>query len=189
MLDQTKLSEFKRLTYVTQTNDQATVKVKKTLNYYVSYEYRHYLIDQLVKEFLPEESKMVADYYMTKEQILEMHKAGMIIGSHTVNHPVLSRLNKEKQEFEIHSSFNYLEKIVTRFHHKTFCYPYGGFHSFNQETENILSDINCQYAFNVEQRDIEPQDLLKRPQALPRYDCNQFKFGQVRKAGKPNYIA
>ena len=33
-----------------------------------------------------------------------MHNAGMIIGSHTVNHPVMSRLNNQEQEFQIKKS-------------------------------------------------------------------------------------
>ena len=31
-----------------------------------------------------------------------------------------------------------------------------------------------------ELRHIESSDLLNKPQALPRYDCNQFKYGQVK---------
>ena len=110
-----------------------------------------------------------------------MHDEGMIIGSHTVNHPVMSRLNKEDQENQIINSFDYLKETIESFHHKTFCYPYGGFHSFTKKTEEILFNQECLYSFNVEQRDIEESDLKNRPQALPRYDCNQFKYGQVRK--------
>ena len=109
-----------------------------------------------------------------------MHNEGMIIGSHTVSHPVMSTLSDQEQEFEITKSFDFLKSIIKNFDFKTFCYPYGGFHSFNNKTINILENQNCLFSFNVEQRDIESSDLLNKPHALPRYDCNQFKYGQVK---------
>jgi len=180
LFDQSKLEEFKEFTYKTQENDKFTLLVKRILNYFVAYEHRSKLIDELMSKFIPNEKDLLKNYYLTDAQILEMHKEGMVIGSHTVNHPVMSRLSYEEQVFQIHNSFDYLQKIVKKFHQKTFCYPYGGFHSFNDKTEEILLNSNCLYSFNVDQRDIEVSDLQKRPQALPRYDCNQFRYGQVR---------
>jgi len=118
---------------------------------------------------------------MTTEEIKTMHDGGMIIGSHTINHPVMARLSLQKQEYQIVKSFEFLEKIKASLPSlRTFCYPYGGFHSFTDETEKLLTDNQCVFSFNVEQRDINADDIAKRPQALPRYDCNQFKYGQVR---------
>lgn len=187
LLDQSKLKEFEEFTYRTQENDQHTLFVKRMLNYFIAYEHRGNLMDQLMSQFIPNEKELLKTYYLTDAQMLEMHEAGMIIGSHTVNHPVMSRLSHQEQEFQIEKSFDYLQQILKQFTHKTFCYPYGGFHSFNDETEAILNKQNCLYSFNVEQRDIETADLLKRPQALPRYDCNQFKFGQVRTTKSTTY--
>jgi peptidoglycan/xylan/chitin deacetylase (PgdA/CDA1 family) len=180
LFDHSKLKEFKEQTYKTQENDQYTLLVKRILNYYISYEYREQVMNYLMENFIPNEIDILKDFYLTEHQIFEMHKNKMIIGSHTINHPVMSRLNFEDQSIQIIDSFNFLEKIVGKLYHKTFCYPYGGFHSFTDETEKILNQENCLYSFNVEHRDIEEKDLKFRPQALPRYDCNQFPFGQVR---------
>ena len=181
LFDKSKIDEFKKFTYKTQENDRYTLLVKQILNYFIAYEYREGLINKLMEEFIPNEKEISKSFYLTPSQIKEMHNAGMIIGSHSVNHPVMSRLNENEQEFQIVESFNYLEEIVKKFHHKTFCYPYGGFHSFTNETEKLLKKKGCMYSFNVEHRDIEKDDFTKKSQALPRYDCNQFKFGQVRK--------
>ena len=62
-----------------------------------------------MKKFVPNEKEILQSYYLTKKQIIEMHNAGMIIGSHTVNHPVMSRLNFQEQEFQIKKSFDFLE--------------------------------------------------------------------------------
>lgn len=55
----------------------------------------------------------------------------------------------------------------------------GGFHTFSPLTESILSKENVKFAFNVESRDIDLNDLQSRPQTLPRYDCNEFAFGKA----------
>ena len=181
LLDQSKLKEFRVLTYKTQENDQYTLLVKRIINYFISYENREKVMNHLMEEFIPNEKEILESYYLTEDQILEMHENNMIIGSHTINHQVMSRLNFEEQSIQVKKSFAFLESIIGKFHHKTFCYPYGGFHSFTDDTEKILSEENCLYSFNVEQRDIENTDLQSRPQALPRYDCNQFPFGQIRR--------
>lgn len=180
-LDKTKIEEFSTLTYTSQQNDGDVLMVKRLLNYFISYEYREQIVDELMQHFVPNEEELIASFYMNPSQIKEMHDSGMIIGSHTVSHPVMSRLHYDAQAMQISESFKYLENIVGDFHHKTFCYPYGGFHSFTDSTERLLSDNGCLYSFNVENRDIGFEDLINRPQALPRYDCNHFKYGQVRK--------
>jgi len=179
--DHTKKDDFERLTYSTQINDNYTLLVKRILNYFISYDFREEILDQLIAHFIPNHQDIFHSYYMTTEEIKTMHDGGMIIGSHTINHPVMARLSLQKQEYQIVKSFEFLEKIKASLPSlRTFCYPYGGFHSFTDETEKLLTDNQCVFSFNVEQRDINADDIAKRPQALPRYDCNQFKYGQVR---------
>jgi len=180
MLDKAKIDEFKQFTYNSQINDEYTLIVKRMTNYFIDYKYRNKVMDDLMLYFFPNESELMNSFYLNKSQIKEMHDENMIIGSHTVSHPVMSRLNELNQKKEIKESFDLLENITNNLLHKTFCYPYGGFHSFNETTEKLLNDNNCKYSFNVEHRDIDLNDLIKRPQALPRYDCNHFKYGQVR---------
>lgn len=171
---------FFDLTYLNQSNNDSTNSVKRILNYFISYSYRERIIDQLSEELLPKKYE-VEDYYMTTQELTSLADAGMIIGSHTVNHPVLSKLNLSNQKTEITESFQFLENSGLIREMKTFCYPYGGFHTFTSETEDILSQENCDFSFNVESRDISKADLTTRKQALPRYDCNELKHGQVRK--------
>ena len=108
MFDESRIDEFKSKTYLTQKNDDYSLIFKRILNYYISYEYREKVLDKLMKKFVPNEKEILQSYYLTKKQIIEMHNAGMIIGSHTVNHPVMSRLNFQEQEFQIKKSFDHL---------------------------------------------------------------------------------
>lgn len=178
--DSNHIDEFRKLTYQTQDNDNYTLLVKRTLNYFIDYKYKALVLDGLMDYFLDDRAKEEEQFYLNKDQLLEMEEQGMMIGSHTETHPVLSRLSKKEQFREINNSFLYLERIGLRMPTKTFCYPYGGFHSFNSDTEDILNQIGVDFSFNVEQRDINSSDLAERKQALPRYDCDQFEHGQVR---------
>jgi peptidoglycan/xylan/chitin deacetylase (PgdA/CDA1 family) len=137
-------------------------------------------LDHLIRIGILEEDWEVwsRGFYMTADSILCLHREGHIIGSHSVSHRVMSKLSAEVQSQEIRESVMTLATI-TGAKPITFCYPYGGFHSFTDETEELLREAGIRFSFNVEQRDIQPFDLINRPHALPRYDCNQFPFGEV----------
>jgi len=178
MLSHAHVEDFHRLTYVLQDNDDATNLFKRTMNYFISYEHREPILDRLMVRVLDgvDESGLKARFYLSRDQIKAMHGAGMMIGSHAVNHPVMSKLDDAGQEREISWSFGALEGLVGE-RTRTFCYPYGGFHTFTATTERLLADHGARFSFNVEARDISDQDLSHRPQALPRYDCNHFPYG------------
>jgi peptidoglycan/xylan/chitin deacetylase (PgdA/CDA1 family) len=180
MLSHEHIQEFHTQTYSRQQNDANTNYVKRLLNYFIDYKYREQVIDQLMELFFPNEASLIKDFYMTPTEIREMQGNGMLIGSHSANHPVMSKLTSDQQAAEIFESFSVIEAMTGPLEVRTFCYPYGGFHSFSPGTETLLEAHNCRFAFNVESRDITSTDLHDRPQALPRYDCNQFPYGSYR---------
>ena len=127
-----------------------------------------------MEHHFPDEYDVASDYYMNTLELKEIYEAGMVLGSHSVNHYVMSKLSYSEQELEIRKSFEFIEGIVGTSTLRTFCYPYGGNHSFNEDTVQILSKLDCNFSFNVEPRDINSDDLKNHPQALPRYYCNFF---------------
>ena len=173
-----KISEFKTITYTKQNNEIATKEFKKLFNYYIKYAFREQVLDEIVKEFSSDD-EIFMELYMSESNLAEMHKENMIIGSHSKSHFVFSKLDKDAQNSEIKDSFCFLENLLGGFKVKTFCYPYGGFHTFTNLTEDILRKESVKFAFNVESRDIDLNDLQSRPLALPRYDCNEFAFGKA----------
>jgi len=178
MVPDERIDEFHEETYTRQDNAESTTLVKRILNYYVSYEYREALIDELVAA-LPAAEVSVADLYMDENQLRALQEAGMVVGSHSISHRVFSKLSPDDQRTEISDSFAYLSDVLGGLSVNTFCYPYGGFHTFTDETRRILADVGCQFSFNVESRDIKLEDVRDALQALPRYDCNEFKHGGV----------
>jgi peptidoglycan/xylan/chitin deacetylase (PgdA/CDA1 family) len=179
-LSHAHVHEFRTQTYKRQKNDDYVNAVKRTLNYYISYEYRQSAIDRLMAGFGLDETAEARAFYMSEPALRSLHEAGMIVGSHTVSHPVMSKLGRAQQEAEIRGSFEYLEGVTGGLKVRTFCYPYGGYHTFTAETEALLDEHGCRFAFNVEPRDIDGEFLAGRRQALPRYDCNAFPFGACR---------
>lgn len=181
MLSHNNVSAFKEATYQLQDNDDYTNLVKRTLNYYIDYEYRKQVIDALIEQFFEETlSQLFSKFYMSEDELKMMNEAGMLLGSHTMNHPVMSKLSLVKQKEEIINSFSFLESVVGALPVKTFCYPYGGFHTFTDETRELLNKEDVSFSFNVEERDISFEDLTQHRQALPRFDCNQFPHGSCR---------
>lgn len=180
MLSHEHIDEFHKLTYTKQTNDSSTEYVKRMLNYFIDYRYRAEVIDQLMSDFYPDEEALIDEYYMSPQELKCMISEGMTIGSHTVSHPVMSKLEPQEQNNEIKTSFENLEAMIGPLNTRTFCYPYGGFHTFTTETESLLHQHNVRFSFNVESRDIAASDLRSRSQALPRYDCNEFPHGSCR---------
>jgi peptidoglycan/xylan/chitin deacetylase (PgdA/CDA1 family) len=176
MLGDAHVREFQQATYDNQENDEATTTFKRTLNYLISYRYRQGILDRLFAEEFGDSEYGVDDFYLTTDQIREMHAGGMIIGSHGASHHVFSKLPVAVQREEISRSMDYLSNIVgTRV--TTFCYPYGGRHTFTRDTVALLEDAGSLFCFNVNPRDVTSDDLINAPQTLPRYDCNMFPHG------------
>lgn len=174
---------FQKETYGLQIDGEYSKLVKRILNYYIDYRFREQIIDELVQELDLNEFCQVEQFYLTHAQMQEMAQGGMLIGSHTVNHPVMSKLSKTEQIVEIKQSFDYLSPYIDP-KWKTFCYPYGGKHSYTDETIEILHQENCLFSFDVNSTDITLNDIEQSIQTLPRYDCNEFPYGQVRRLQK-----
>jgi peptidoglycan/xylan/chitin deacetylase (PgdA/CDA1 family) len=175
MIDADERERFREYTYTTQEESAAT-RVKRILNYFLSYEHRSTVLDSLESK-LPDAACSVPDLYLTTEQLESLHEADMTVGSHSVTHRLLSKLDAETQMEEIESSFQHLETVLGTLDPKTFCYPYGGKRTYTEDTLRALEDIGCEWAFSVEPRDITTKDLRSEPQQLPRYDCNEFPHG------------
>lgn len=178
MLVPSQVRVFRKLTYRGQDDDTNTKLVKQTLNYYIDRAYREEVLDRAWAA-LGGDLPQAADWYVPLPWLRAFVDAGMLLGSHSVSHSVLANLSPEEQAREIEESFAFLEERVGTLPVRTFCYPYGGFHTFTSETERLLTAAGCRFSFNVEYRDITIIDLRTRPQALPRYDCNRFPHGRA----------
>ena len=160
-------------------DDAATTEVRTLLNYLLRPERRSALLDR-VEAALGFGGGDVDDWYASTAELASMAAAGMILGSHSVTHRPMAQLSPDQQRDEVRISFDWLESRFSLDHPRTFCYPYGGFHTFTQETEAMLDGEGVRWSFNVEPRLVDAHDLLDRPQALPRFDCCDLPHGRAR---------
>jgi peptidoglycan/xylan/chitin deacetylase (PgdA/CDA1 family) len=157
--------------YKRQDDDSYKKRFKKIMNYYGNISLKQKILNFLLKKF--EINTKSKDFYLNKKEIKHLSSLGMIIGSHSESHTLLSRLNYKNQFLEINNSKNYLEKIINK-KIDTFCYPYGGKISYNNKTLNVLKKTKFKLAYTVDNKDFSAKDIMNKPYELPRYDCNLF---------------
>lgn len=73
---------------------------------------------------LCEVTELPRDLMMRSDQVIEMHQAGMEIGAHTVNHPILTSIKPPEAEFEITEGRRRLESLIDA-PVESFAYPNG----------------------------------------------------------------
>lgn len=79
---------------------------------------------------------------MSKDEMLEMHKSGLVeFGGHTLHHPKLDTLTEEEQKYEIEENKIYLEKTLGEKLY-SFAYPYG---IFNETSKKIVKELGFNY--------------------------------------------
>jgi peptidoglycan/xylan/chitin deacetylase (PgdA/CDA1 family) len=81
-------------------------------------------IDQLRDELEVQAFAGAADIMLTWSQVKEMHRQGIAFGSHTVTHPILSKVPLERAKWEIVESKQTLENVLQT-EVNTFAYPNG----------------------------------------------------------------
>jgi len=80
--------------------------------------------------------------HLTHNQIIDLHKSGWEIGSHSKNHPYLPALPEQKIKDEIRGSKEFIEDIIQD-RVISFCYPYG---RYNQQIIKVVKDAGYIYA-------------------------------------------
>lgn len=88
--------------------------------------------------FINEEGKpgLKGKRHLTWEQVKSLQKEGITFGSHTLNHPQLRGLSRQRAEYEIKRSKEIMEKkLATQI--DLFCYPYS-FPSHDREFTSFL---------------------------------------------------
>lgn len=106
-----------------------------------------------------------AKEWMTWDMVRNMRKAGMFIGGHTVNHPVLSTLSRFEQEREIVGCASAIEQQLGE-PMSLFSYPRGKLGAFNEDTRAALYEARVQYAFSY-------YGGMNRPESLDPYDIRR----------------
>jgi peptidoglycan/xylan/chitin deacetylase (PgdA/CDA1 family) len=85
--------------------------------------------------------------WLTWDMVAEMRAGGMVIGGHSVHHPILSTLSRFDQELEISGCAAAIEQHLGE-PMEYFSYPRGKPDAFNEETREVLLQNGVKYAFS-----------------------------------------
>ena len=156
-------------------------QIKKTkIKIYLNYSLRKNkkIIDKLFNHFFNKkmQKKIFKEFYLTRSQIKEIYKSGMIIGAHSYSHKMLSYLNYNEQKLEIQKNISHLSKLLKE-KITFFATPYGGKFSFNKNTIKILKKQKIKYIFDVNNKSFNNNILIKK--LISRFNCNKFQYGQI----------
>lgn len=117
------------------------------------------------------------DLMMTTEQVKEMRHAGMLIGAHTVSHPILAKLGVAGARREISESKQTLERVLGE-EISLFAYPNGKPDSdFQIKDSDIVRDLGFKMAvttaWGVADKD---SDMMHLPRFTP-WGRTKISFG------------
>lgn len=117
------------------------------------------------------------DLMMTSAQVRELRAAGMVVGAHTVSHPILARLDRESAHAEIAASKEALEAILSE-KVSIFAYPNGKLETdYRREHVDLVSALGFEAAvatnWGAASRGCDPFQL---PRFTP-WDKGALKFG------------
>ena len=177
LFDDKLVDKYNNKIYLEYKSDTFSQTFKSYLNYFIKPKFKKVVINKIFREvFGDNENKICKNFYLSEKQIKKMVDHDMIIGSHSVSHNIMSELSLNNFKKEIDNSFKYINQFSKL---RTFSYPYGGYHSFNKKIENHLDKNKVSFSVNVESRDIKKNDFTKYKQRIPRYDCNEFVYGNI----------
>ena len=161
--------------YRMQENLNGVHELKFVLNYCSPSGLRGDLLDYLANKIGVKWN--ASDFYLSKQQLIEMQDEGMIFGSHTHSHPMMSTLSFDQQITEIKKSKDILGEILG-IKVELYCHTYGGKLSYNVDTSEALKQNGIKFAFDVNAREVTNEDLEENELFIPRFDCNMFPHGK-----------
>jgi peptidoglycan/xylan/chitin deacetylase (PgdA/CDA1 family) len=110
------------------------------------------------------------------DDVRAMSREGIDFGSHTVSHPILSRVDRARAERELRASKAEIEERVGR-PVRGFAYPNGTAADFLPETKEILRDAGYAYAVTtIAGTNEAATDAFELKRATP-WDDDVFAFG------------
>jgi len=151
----------------------------------MSAEHRQQLLDDLARQCHVELPKQPIHPYtsLSWTQLNEMYRQGLDVGSHTVSHPLLSRLTKEQIHDELESSALKIKQRMG-FMPKGLCYPNGRLEDVNSAVINTAMDVGYDYgllAVNDVQQDDESMAHFRIGRIAAAHDLIDFKWRLLRR--------
>ena len=150
--------------------DEDARAVKRLVIQELPFEEAERILDELFGRIVGDADAFARRLYLRHAMVREMADAGMTFGYHTRSHRMLARLSVEDQERELRDGVAWIRALTDQ-PTVSFCYPWGGPHTYTQETLRILRESGYSVAFNTVRRHLRLDDPLFE---LPRVDTRDL---------------
>lgn len=165
---------FNKLAVANRFDPKEVIFVKRLLQVELDERLRNRMTDILFEKIVGvPEHVFSRELYMSVDQIRCMADCGMHIGSHGYDHYWLGVLPKEKQEFEIRKSIEFIASVGGDINNWSICYPYG---DYNEDTISLLKETGCKLGLTtvVGLADWQRGGVDDAVYKLPRLDTNDL---------------
>lgn len=164
---------FNKLAVANRFDSKEVIFVKRLLQVELDERLRKIITDDIFQKVVGMDEAMFSrELYMSMDQIKCMVDNGMHFGSHGYDHYWLNSLTKEKQEFEIKKSIEFIKEVGGDINNWTICYPYG---AHDDKTIEILKENGCKLGMTTI---VDTADLSNKEDGviykLPRLDTNDL---------------
>jgi peptidoglycan/xylan/chitin deacetylase (PgdA/CDA1 family) len=148
----------------------ATAKFKYLLSYILPDNIKLEFIDDIFNTIVDSERDFVKYWYMSADQIKEIHESFGSIGSHAWSHKPLSKLSFDEARMEIFKSKEYLECILND---KVYAisYPLGNKEAVSRREAELACQAGYSVGWTMERAF---NATLNDPLLLARFDCNDL---------------
>jgi len=147
-----------------------TAETKYIINYLLSKKQRSKFINYIFGKFVTSEEEFVKKWYLSEEQIKNMHLTSKCIGSHAYSHEPLAQMEQDRVKMELIRSKQTLEEI-TGSQIDCISYPLGNPGAVGKREGKISRDLGYKFGFTMER---EWNTTKKDQTLLARIDCNDL---------------
>ena len=151
-------------------DDANTIYVKRMLQHVLPEQLRTKIAHQMFEEFVGvSTAEFSGELYMSVDEVRELVRNGMYVGSHGSMHYWLDKVTAEEQERDIKESLKFLDSVGAATKDWVMCYPYG---AHNDDTIELLKSFEAALGIITE---VRVANLASdNPYKLPRLNTNDF---------------
>jgi peptidoglycan/xylan/chitin deacetylase (PgdA/CDA1 family) len=154
-------------------DDDLSRKIKYYLNFVLKSKQREDFINKIFFSLINEEAEFAKSLYMSKEDVLELDKAGMF-GTHSSTHqPLANLVTEEKIEKDIIDSINYFDSLGVK-NIKSISYPYGGATAVNKTVTDVSKNLGFEFGLTMMRGVNCNQEIFDFKFNLKRNSCSDL---------------
>ncbi len=129
---------------------------KRNLKYEAEVEDRDATLDRVFRDLGGDEPALARALLMDWDAVRELQAAGCELGCHTLEHPVLSRLDRDEARRQIVAARTRIEDELGAGTVTTFAYPFGRRWDYTKETRELIREAGFDAAVNTHSGIVSP---------------------------------